>query len=215
MDAINEETLARHHEMGAVAHRVIARIAARTRTPSMDLIRAEILGALPHLEPNEGRAHRQNITGAVNTYFGRLLPPEPWKFHGAEVALGRGRLDLLWRDPHGRLLIDEIKTGRAAFFETTANLQQGRTYVADGRRQFGNRLTGLRLLCLQHPERSLYLARPSSPYRHLFDVADHRRGSAHQRPPYGPGRPIPQITHTARHGIGRSTHAKTHLRAAP
>lgn len=211
----DDETLARHHQMGAVCHRVIARIAARTRTPSPDLIRAEILGALPHLEPNEGRAHRQNITGAVNTYFGRLLPAATWSFHGAEVALGRGRLDLLWRDPHGRLLIDELKTGRAVFFDTTANLQQGRTYVTDGRRQFGARLTGLRLLCLQHPERSLYLTRPSAPYRHLYDIAEHRRGSARQRTQFVPGRPIPQMTHTARHEIGRSTHAKTALLVAP
>lgn len=155
-----DETLARHRDVGSIAHRVIATLAAQTRTPDVPAILRAVDRALPQLEPNEGRAHKQNIAGSVNTYFNRLLPPAGWDFHGAEVHLGRGRIDLLWQNPAGRLLIDEVKTGHAAFFASTDNLSQALRYVHHARQLYGARLAGLRLLCLSHPGQSLFLHHP-------------------------------------------------------
>lgn len=157
MRTYDDETLARHRDVGTLCHRVIATLAARTRTPDIPTILRTVEQALPQLEPNEGRAHKQNIAGAVRTYFTRLAPPKTWAFIGAEVHLGRGRVDLLWQGPSDRLLIDEIKTGHAAFFANSDNLAQARGYLHHGRRLYGPRLAGVRLLCLSDPGQSLFV----------------------------------------------------------
>ncbi|GAA1243218.1 PD-(D/E)XK nuclease family protein [Oryzihumus leptocrescens] len=160
MDILDDETLARHRDMGATCHRIIATLAARTREPDIRTILDAVDQALPHLHPHEARAHRQNLAGAVKTYFTRLLPPPQWRFHGAELHLGRGRIDLLWRAPHGALLIDELKTGHAGLFASSANLTQARRYLHDGRGRYGRYLSGLRLLSLSHPAQSVFLPDP-------------------------------------------------------
>ena len=160
MELDDNETLARHRQMGTVCHRVVTTLVARTRTPDVPTILRAVNQALPHLQPNEGRAHKQNVAGAVRTYFTRLLPPTSWDFHGAEVHLGRGRIDLLWQGPTGRLLIDELKTGHADLFFSSSNLTQARGYLHTGRALYGPRLAGLRLLSLSHPGQSLLMPDP-------------------------------------------------------
>lgn len=159
-----DETLARHREMGAAAHRVIATLAAATTAPNYAQIKDAVSGALPHLGEMEARAHRQNLVGQAVTYFGRLGPGPGWSFHGAEVRLGVGRVDLLWRTEDGRLLVDEVKTGHRAFFGTAIQLEQGRLYLRQCRRLYGPSVTGLRLLCLSSPRHSLFLADPTEDY---------------------------------------------------
>lgn len=159
-----DETLARHRDMGAAAHRVIASLAAATTAPNYVQIKDAVARALPHLGENEARAHRQNLIGQAVTYFQRLTPGTGWSFHGSEVHLGVGRVDLLWRADDGRLLVDEIKTGHRAFFGIATHLSQGRHYLRECRRLYGPRVNGLRLLCISSPRHSLYLADPTGDY---------------------------------------------------
>jgi hypothetical protein len=153
----DDETLARHASLGVLCHFVITTLAARTRTPDVLTIMAAVAEALPPYGQNEGRAHQQNAAGAVSTFFNRLLPPPCWHFHGAEVSLGRGRVDLLWQDRDGRLLLDELKTGRPELLATTSNQEQVARYLRDGTHIFGDALVGIRLVCTSNPRRSQFL----------------------------------------------------------
>ncbi len=80
----NDPTLARHELVGTLVHDVIAALAKTTRTPQIHEILDAADRAVPHLEPNEGRAHRQNIAGLAASYFHRLVPSPDWRFAGAE-----------------------------------------------------------------------------------------------------------------------------------
>lgn len=159
-----DETLARHLDMGAATHRVIASLAVAATAPNYAQIKDAVSRALPHLSENEARAHRQNLIGQAVTYFQRLIPGTGWSFHGSEVHLGVGRVDLLWRANTGHLLVDELKTGHRAFFGTATHMSQGRHYLRECRRLHGPSVTGLRLLCISSPRHSLYLADPTGDY---------------------------------------------------
>lgn len=159
----NDPTLARHELIGTRVHDVIASLARTTRTPQIHEILSAAERALPHLEPNEGRAHKQNIAGLTASYFRRLVPDPEWRFAGAEKHLGIGRIDLLWEHTSGELLIDELKAGQASFFGTSAHHAQARRYLVGGRTAYGSRLRAVRLLCLTDPSRSLVFDDPAGP----------------------------------------------------
>ena len=159
----NDPTLARHELVGTLVHDVIASLAKTTRSPHIPEILAAAERSVPHLEPNEGRAHKQNIAGLTASYFHRLVPNDAWRFAGAEKHLGIGRIDLLWEHPRGDLLIDELKAGQASFFGTTAHHAQARRYLIDGRTAYGPRLRAVRLLCLTDHSRSLLFHDPAGP----------------------------------------------------
>jgi hypothetical protein len=154
------ETMARHRDVGAACHRIIANLAQRSHNPSLEQIKQEVRRHLRHLAENEGRAHRQNLTGLTDTYFRELAPGQQWRFHGSEVHLGNGRVDLLWKAADGRLMVDELKTGHWTFFGTREHHEQARRYLHDTRDLFGPHVVGLRLLCLTRPRNSLYLTNP-------------------------------------------------------
>lgn len=171
MEPLDDKYLARPNDMTGVCQQVIAHLAVRTANPDARTILTAVDRALPHLGHNEGRAHRQNIAGGVRTYFDRLLPAGDWRFYGHDVHLGRRRVELLWRDSAGRLLIDEVKTGHHAFFATSPNFAHGRRLVHQARDLYGPGLLGLRLLCLSNPRGSLFFRDGYAPPSLLGDAA--------------------------------------------
>lgn len=151
-----DEELARPAEIGRHAHQVIALLAQRHTTISPQDIHESVTAALHAYRPIEARAHRQNMTSGVFCFFRFLLPPTEWRFVGAEVALGPGRIDLLWRDVQGRMLLDEVKTGSSRQLLLSRTHRQVQTYLDCAIDTWGDRLTGLRLLSTSDPGRSLF-----------------------------------------------------------
>ncbi|MGZ6771748.1 MAG: PD-(D/E)XK nuclease family protein, partial [Mycobacteriaceae bacterium] len=160
-----DETKARPELVGSLTHQVIAHLAARTLSPDVETIRRSVREAFPHLGENEGRAHKQNIAGRVRTYFTQLLPPTDFSYVGSELHLGQGRVDLLWRNGSGTLLIDEVKTGLGFLLDCTPNRQQAQRYLADGLAAHGPALAGVRLLSTDMPAKSLFFAPGKQPGR--------------------------------------------------
>ncbi len=146
-----------HRHAGSLCHRVITTLAATGTSPSLAAVIDAVEAAIPHLERTAARARKQNAAGAVWAYFTRLLPPSTWSYAGSDVHLGTEKVDLLWRDPHGRLLIDELSTAHAHLFASTTTLTQAHSALSQGRQIFGPRLIGARLLNLAHPAQSLYI----------------------------------------------------------
>lgn len=152
-----DEELARSSAVGALTHAVIATLADRDTCPSPTDIMSAVSAALGGFAPIEARAHRQTIVAGAFAYFRFLLPPAGWRFAGSEVALGSGRVDLLWRDAAGRVLIDEIKTGSPRALELTRTRRQVSEYLDCAKHRWPDRLSGLRLLSTGDPARSLFI----------------------------------------------------------
>jgi hypothetical protein len=152
-----DEELARPGSEGAIAHAVIASLAAVHRKPTLFQIKAEVDRALGRFAPIEARAHRQNVTGVVHRYFSRCLPPARYFFGGTEFDLGVGRADLVWFDVDGLVLADEIKTGSPRSLRLTTTLEQVERYRAACLAAWGERFVGLRLLCPCEPAASIFI----------------------------------------------------------
>jgi hypothetical protein len=163
----NDEVLARTALVGSLAHRAIVELLAQgagnspglpaVMTGELALLTADgLLGAASV----QTRALRQVLAGAICGYFWHLLPPSPWSFLAGEHPLRPGRVDVLWAEPGGRVLIDEIKTGRSGV-DLAATAAQARRYLNAGALQFGAALVGVRVLCPADPPRS-WLCRPGA-----------------------------------------------------
>jgi hypothetical protein len=99
---------------------------------------------------------RQRTACAVASYFVRFHRPN-WRFAGAEVALGTGRVDLVWELPEQRVLVDELKLGSLGeAIEDAATLAQIDRYRQAGRERWAERFAGVRLLPLTSPGRALF-----------------------------------------------------------
>jgi hypothetical protein len=163
----HDEVLARTTLIGSLAHRAIVELLAQYAGNSPGLP-AAMTGELA-LSTADGllgpasvqtRAHRQVLAGAICSYFWHLLPPSPWSFLAGEHSLRPGRVDVLWAEPGGRVLIDEIKTGRGGV-DLAATAAQARRYLTAGVAQFGAALVGVRVLSTADPSRS-WLCRPGA-----------------------------------------------------
>jgi hypothetical protein len=162
-----DEELARSREIGTLTHQVIASLLPVTSSPTPEQITAAVNAALPGYAPIEARAHRQNIAGAVGSYFWRLLPPPQWLFHGAEVHLGLGRVDLLWVDFDERILLDEIKTGHPRDLQLSSTREQITSYGDCARLRWADRYVGIRVLSTRDPRKS-QLVTPNGHWKPLF-----------------------------------------------
>jgi hypothetical protein len=104
----------------------------------------------------QNHAARQRAACATGAYFSIFHRPA-WKFVGAEVDLGTGRVDLVWRTGSGLVVIDEVKmAGHADMVDDPATIAQVDRYLDAGRRQFGGSFAGVRLLPLAAPGRALW-----------------------------------------------------------
>jgi hypothetical protein len=153
-----DEELARTDMVGRAIHDTIARLAVHTLAPTTSEILDAVAAELRPYRPIEARAHRQKIAAHVHTYFQRLLPSAQWRFVGAEIQLGPGRVDLLWQNRDGALLIDELKTGNARQLQTRRTREQVAAYLDCAHSIWPDRLSGLRLLSTSEPTRSLFIS---------------------------------------------------------
>lgn len=141
---------------GLIVHRAIADLLEQTRTPSAFLMREAIKTRTQAIgDRSHTRAVRQRAFAFTCLYFWHFALDDSWGFAGAEVDLGAGHVDLMFRRD-GWVLIDEVKTGidaRLALGMTTQ--RQTDRYVVDARKVHGDRLLGVRVLALGDPARSL------------------------------------------------------------
>lgn len=89
----------------------------------------------------------------------RMFPPRgEWAFAGAEQPAGPARrVDLIWRNPLGEILIDEVKiAGFGRVLEDGDTRAQIAAYQQWGLSRFGDRFIGVRLLALAGPLRSRF-----------------------------------------------------------
>lgn len=154
---VHDEGLARKADLGIRAHQVIAKLAARGAQPTYAEQTEAVKAALTGFRPVEKRAHRQNLLSDVHTYFTHLIPPASWLFAGSEDRLGTGRVDLIWTDPDGRILLDEIKTGTPWSLRTTNTQLQVAGYIAAARTRWGRLFVGLRLLSTYDHRESTFI----------------------------------------------------------
>lgn len=151
-----DEGLARSADLGSITHRAIAQLVLLGRTPTLAEQTQAIAALLAGVGPIEKRAHRQNLRAAVMAYFSRLALPEPWHLLTTETPLGRGRVDLSWRDDQGRVLLDEVKTGHHQWLATSTVQLQLRQYIASGHALWGDAFLGCRLLSTHDPGSSTF-----------------------------------------------------------
>ncbi len=157
-DMFEDEELARADMVGRAIHDIIGRQLQRTATPSTAEILRDVQRALSAYRPIEARAHRQNIAAGVAAYFRRLLPPAEWRFAGAELWFGTGRLDLVWERADGAILLDEVKTGNPRQLHTTRTRDQVSDYLGCAKSVWPDRVCGLRLLSTSEPHGSLFVS---------------------------------------------------------
>lgn len=154
----DDPTLARSASIGTLTHCGIGRLAPVTRVPSSAEIRATARDLTKGLPRIEARAHTQKVIAGVSSYFWHLLPDPTWMFYGSEVHLGTGRVDLLWRDFVGRVLIDEVKTGHPRTLLALDTHRQVENYRRLGLTLWGPVFAGIRLLSTSVPSRSVFIA---------------------------------------------------------
>lgn len=163
MTIFQDHTKARSPQVGMLIHEAIGTIASQTLAPSSGQHMAMADQCVSRFPKIEGRAHRQNIAAATSAYFTWLLPPATWLFHGAEVHLGHGRLDLLWVDFNDRILIDEVKSGHSRNLHLSRTQAQVDGYRACAVATWGTRFVGIRLLCTADPRASLLITPDGTP----------------------------------------------------
>jgi hypothetical protein len=203
-----DEELARSNDVGRLIHQAIAELATETSYDGFGpaTFTAAASRQLGGFRPIEARAHRQNVAAGIAVYFGWLRLPSPWAFVGAELQLGGGRTDLLWRHDDGRLLVDEIKTGNPRRLLLRATREQVERYLALGRQQWGPRFVGVRLLSTADPVTSLFVdADGATSPLHVSEYvatarAQRRRGSAPGSAPPPANRRKPGQLRVARSG---------------
>src|SRR5262249_41108778 len=106
------------------------------------------------------QAARQWLMSTASLYLRLFALPSDWDLLGAEVRGPSCVFDLVWRNAStGRVLADELKTGKAADLvggeQLHAQLDRQRQ---DGATLFGERFDGIRLLILAAPRRSFFVA---------------------------------------------------------
>ncbi len=149
-------------EIGRRVHALIAAMVPEGRPGSRQiwLATAAMFKAKPMA--HNGSCRQRAATG-LGVYFGDYYRPE-WDFIGAEVDLGTGRVDLVWRtSTDDRIVIDEVKmAGSADVVDDQGTVAQVERYNAAAVGLFGDRFAGVRLLPLAAPGRGLWCA-PGAP----------------------------------------------------
>ncbi|GEM_PF-5895560 len=147
--------------VGDRAHRISGHLLLAGPIPTDRLARVRMLleagrdVMAEYPAPNRARAVLAEATSSAAAYFARFLPPAPWRFEGAEVSVTSGRLDLIFVDPRGRRLIDELKFGTCRSSETALRPQIDK-YLDAGEALWGEDFVGLRLCAVRQPTASRF-----------------------------------------------------------
>jgi hypothetical protein len=154
----HDEEMSRAPQIGALIHTAIGLIAAETLRPTAEQMHMVANSMLDEFPKIEGRAHRQNIVAGIAAYFRCLLPPPEWAFHGPEVHLGEGRVDLLWSNFNDEILIDEVKTGNIRTLDRFITKDQLERYLQCANTVWGDSFVGIRLLSTSDPNASVFVS---------------------------------------------------------
>ena len=143
-------------EAGRLVHVAIAELLSQGNTaPSM----SDMLGVIVPLVEDRVSGYRQGgkvfLLSGTAVYFQRFVPPAPWRFVEAEVAVPGARLDLLFADDQNRYFSDEVKTGQVARGGARAELsKQVERGLLGARTKFGDAFLGIRAAILGAPRTS-------------------------------------------------------------
>lgn len=157
------EHAAYERTIGSLVHRLIAQLCRDGADPSaftsLRTIRRLVLAAVRPLPLRRGRlAITQQAALAIWCYWRDLLPQptERCRLFGAEVRIGRTRVDLVWEigGPAGQAssyFFDEIKTGSWHGRPSRRVRAQVDTLLDAGVERFGTQFAGIRYLTLADP----------------------------------------------------------------
>lgn len=145
--------------IGRCAHTVIATVLAEgleaergCRVQQILRVTREVLADYPIKA--RVRAVLMECSTASATYLARFALPQGWYFLDSEIPLEGGRADIAYaHESDGRVLLDEIKTGRGRHGEARLRTQIDR-YVLAGRERWGSRFVGVRLCAVSQPSRT-------------------------------------------------------------
>jgi len=156
-------------QRGVGAHQLVAAmLTAGVRNPTPEEL-FEWVGRYATAQfprPTHRLAARQRLLGPVAVYFADFGPRPRWKLIGAEVSIGRSRVDLLWKDG-ARLFADELKTGPAAVDLAAAQVdEQALRQARAGAKRYGANFAGVRVVLLAAPARSFWM-RPDGSHQPL------------------------------------------------
>lgn len=148
----------RDREIGRRAHALVAGFCREGIHPEPTQVwvaTAKLFKAAP-VSLNHGA--RQRAACAVSSYFLRFHRPT-WQFVGAELALGAGRIDLVWRAAEAGYVIDELKTGSLCeVVDDPRTIEQVARYNQAATERWGPDFAGVRLLPLTSPGRATFCA---------------------------------------------------------
>lgn len=132
-------------EVGRRVHLLVG-LAIERGLGARDLVplAAEVFTTWPTTRALAPSARLRCVTTAA-TYLARCRP-RGFQLVGIEEPLGLGVADLVWSKEH-HILVDELKTGRAAPNDPGVHAQVAR-FVEGGRVRWGGRFVGVRVLPL-------------------------------------------------------------------
>jgi len=150
----------RDSRIGVLVHRVIGDVADAARSmPLAEAVRL-VHEVTERLVPAERGVTRTRVLVGSHAarYVSLFLPGPGCEFLGAEVTVGRGRVDLAWSHPTHGVWFDEVKTWRhAGRGWDGATHDQIDRYVEAGRDLFGDRFVGVRLIVTGHSQDSVHI----------------------------------------------------------
>lgn len=144
-------------QVGLAVHLVIAELMREgRRQPTLqELLIVAAGSALMRKRVGSYRqAARQRLLTATSVYLRYFVPGPEWRFVGSEVAVPGARLDLVFEAVDGRVMADEIKTGRLSATEQAGFEEQIQRQLRGGGELYGTDFAGVRGLLLWAPSRS-------------------------------------------------------------
>lgn len=124
----------------------------RSRLAVLDATRAVTTGLV--LSAPRQIAFAGEVATFSSAYLHRYCPTSPWRLLSSELTLRSSRADLVWwNDDDGRVVLDEIKTGRSRNDHTAAK-DQALRHLRGAVEVWGRNVAGVRLLWLSAPRMS-------------------------------------------------------------
>ena len=147
---------------GVLVHRGICELLERCTMPTtvaIDQLVVSLTRDVGKPDVND-RAFRQRIGAGIRSYFWRFALGQPWRVVTTEMALGNGRVDVVWSDGY-RYLFDEVKSGLVTQLAIEgAGGRQTDRYARLGVCHLGDRVAGVRCLTLLDPARAVLKTAP-------------------------------------------------------
>lgn len=141
----------RDAQIGRRVHAVVAGFCRAGLVPEPTRVWVTVCKVFAARPVPQNSGAKQRAACAVSVYFSTFYRPS-WRFSGAEVSLGTGRIDLVWLTPTGLVVIDELKAGGLGeVVDDPDTLAQVANYCEAGARQWEGRFAGVRLLPLAAP----------------------------------------------------------------